>query len=77
MQSYVVTRFMATYGSRPFDTLDFAEAKRPEEATEPPWGPSRKTPRSHRALPARAGQDLAIIFFVILAAVAIGGSIQL
>jgi len=45
MQWYVVTRFMATYGSRPFDTLDFAEAKRPEEATEPPWGPSRKTAR--------------------------------
>jgi len=34
-------------------------------------------PRSQRALPARAGQDLAMIFFVILAAVAIGGSILL
>ncbi len=41
---------MATYGLRPFDTLDFAEAGRPDQAQEPPWAIEEDRPRPHRAL---------------------------
>ncbi len=62
------------YGPRPSDTLDFAEVRRPEEAKEPPWAIEEDRPRSHRALAPKANQDLAIIAFVILAGLAIVGS---
>jgi hypothetical protein len=63
------------WGPRPSDTLDFAQVKRPPEATEPPWAIEEDRPRTQRALAAKGGQDLAIILFIILAAVAIGGSV--
>jgi hypothetical protein len=68
MQSYVVTRFMATYGPRPSDTLDFAQAKRPEEAKEPPWAIEEDRPRSHRALasPNRLLLAMEIVVLVIV-----------
>jgi len=68
MQSHVLMRLMATYGPRPSDTLDFAQAKRPEEATEPPWAIEEDRPRSHRALapPNRLLLAMEIVVLIIV-----------
>ncbi len=66
---------MAAWGPRPSDTLDFAQIKRPPEANDPPWAVEEDRPRPQRSLASRGGQDLAIILFVILAGVAVGGSV--
>ena len=63
------------WGPRPSDTLDFAQVKRPPEATEPPWAIEEDSPRSQPPLAAKGGQDLAMILFVILAGVAVAGSV--
>ena len=63
------------YGPRASDTLDFAEVRRPEEATEPSWAIEEDRPRSQRALAPKASQDFAILPLLILAGVAVAGSI--
>ena len=63
------------YGPRASDTLDPAEVRRPEEAKEPPWAIEEDLPRSQRALAPKASQDFAIVLLVILAGVAVAGSI--
>ena len=63
------------YGPRASDTLDFAQDKRPPEAREPPWAVEEDRPRPQPALATKGGQDLAITLFVIMAGVAVGGSI--
>jgi len=62
-------------GPRATDTLDFAQVKRPPAAADPPWVVEEDLPRSQRARASKAGQDMAIILFMILAGVAVGGSI--
>src|SRR5438132_1484442 len=74
MRRYVVGSCMA-YGPSASDTLDFAEARRPEEAKEPPRAIEEDRPRSHRALAPKASQDFAILPLLILAGVAVAGSI--
>ncbi len=63
------------WGPRPSDTLDFAQVKRPPEATEPPWAIEEDRPRSQRALAAKGGQDLAIILLVIFVGFFVAGAI--
>ena len=63
------------YGPRASDTLDFAPVKRPPAATDPPWAVEEDLPRPQRVRASKASQDTAIILFVILAGVAVGGSI--
>jgi len=63
------------YGPRASDTLDPAQIRRPEEAKEPPWAIEEDRPRSQRALAPKASQDFAIVLLVILAGVAVAGSI--
>jgi len=74
MRRYVVRGCMA-YGPRASDTLDLGEVRRPEEAKEPPWAIEEDRPRSQRALAPKASQDFAIVLLLILAGVAVAGSI--
>ncbi len=45
-----MTRVHGNVRAEGFDKLDFAQAKRPDEAKEPPWAIEEDRPRSHRML---------------------------